>query len=454
MADTKRSNSIDMCSGPMGPQIFKFVIPLILANVLQLLFNTADIIVVSNFCGSAELAAVGSTSSLINLIIGLFMGMSTATSIIAARMLGERNRDDLQKTVHTAISLSIISGLFLTFVGVSFAKKALLLMGSPDDVIDLSTLYLKIYFLGMPASMIYNFGGSLLRAKGDTKRPLYIITLAGIINVILNLFLVIVCKRSVDGVAIATVVSQYVSASLILFCLLNEDEWLKLDLKKLKIHKNQLLEIVKIGVPAGIQGMVFSLSNITIQSSINSFGKITMAGYAAAINIQGYIFMISNAFFHSNMTFTSQNFGARNPQRIEKSLKLHMIFQPSIIIVLSVAVYIFAEPLLRIFSTDADVIKDGVIALKYTELPLFTCGIMELFVGSMRGIGYSTLPMIVSMLGVCGIRILWVSSVFTMFPALNVLLSAYPISWVITALAQAACFWAVYRKKKKQMITE
>ena len=380
------------------------------------------------------------------------MGLSTATNIIAARFLGERNRDDLQKTVHTAIFLSIISGIFLTVVGILFAKKALIMMGSPDDVIELSTLYMKIYFIGMPASMVYNFGSSLLRAKGDTKRPLYIITLAGIINVFLNLFLVVVCKRSVDGVAIATVVSQYVSAVLIILCLLNEDEWLKLDFKKLKIHKNTLLEIIKIGVPAGIQGMVFSLSNITIQSSINSFGKITMAGYAAAINIQGYIFMISNAFFHSNMTFTSQNFGAGNPRRIEKSLKLHLIFQPAIIITLGVAVYIFAVPLLKIFSTDADVIKDGVIALKYTELPLFTCGIMELFVGSLRGIGYSTLPMIVSIVGVCGIRILWVSTVFTMFPALNVLLATYPISWIITAITQAVCFLVVYNKKKKQML--
>lgn len=454
MADIKRSNAIDMCSGPMGPQIFKFVIPLILANVLQLLFNTADIIVVSNFCGETELAAVGSTSSLINLIIGLFVGMSTATNIIAARMLGEKNRDKLQETVHTAISLSIISGLFLTVIGVTFAKKALILMGSPNDVIDLSALYLKIYFLGMPASMVYNFGSSLLRAKGDTKRPLYIISLAGIINVILNLFLVIVCNLSVDGVAIATIVSQYVSAVLIIICLLTEDVWLKLNLKKLKIHKDALLEIIKIGVPAGIQGMVFSLSNATIQSSVNSFGKITMAGYAAANNIQSYVYMIGNAFCISNMTFTSQNFGANNPGRIEKSLKLHLIFQSLIVITFGVAVYVFAVPLLKIFSGDADVIKDGIIVLKYIELPVFLCGIMEIFMASNRGLGYSTMPMIVSMLGACGIRIVWISTVFRMLHTKDVLLAIYPISWIITTIAHAVCFLVVYPKKKKQMISE
>lgn len=454
MADIKRSNSIDMCSGPMGPQIFKFTIPLILSSILQLLFNTADIIVVSNFCGATELAAVGSTGSLINLIIGLFVGMSTATNIIAARLLGERNREVLQKTVHTSILLSVVSGVFLIFIGWFFAKKALLLMGSPDDVIDLSTLYIKIYFIGMPASMVYNFGSSLLRAKGDTKRPLYIITLAGIINVILNLFLVIVCHRSVDGVAIATVVSQYVSALLVLICLLKEEEWLKLDLRKLKIHKKPLLEIIRIGVPAGIQGIVFSLSNVTIQSSINSFGKITMAGYAAASNIQSYVYMIGNAFCVSNMTFTSQNFGANNPKRIEKSLKLHQIFQSSVVLTLSVAVYAFAIPLLKIFSTDSSVIQDGIIVLKYIELPLFLCGVMEIFMGSNRGLGYSVMPMIVSMLGACGTRILWVSTVFTMFHTKDILLAIYPVSWIITALAHAVCFLIVYPQKKKQMIAE
>ncbi len=452
MSKSKVSHSIDMCSGPMAGKIFKFVIPLILSSILQLLFNAADIIVVSRFCGDEALAAVGSTSSLINLTVGLFIGMSTAVNIIAARLIGEKNYEKLHRVVHTSILVSVISGVLLTIIGTVFATDALKLMGSPDEVISLSSFYLKIYFIGTPANLIYNFGSSLLRAKGDTKRPLYIITLSGAINFLLNLFFVAVCGMSVDGVAIATVVSQVISAILIIICLMSDDSYMRLNIKELRIHKSEMLEILRIGLPAGIQGMVFSFSNVTIQSAVNSFGKNTMAGYAAANSIQGFLYVAGNAFYQANMTFTSQNMGANHWDRIKHSMKLNVLFEMLVCTSLGIVAFWFAAPLLGIYTADPAVIKEGITVMKYNCLLVTLCGLMETVMGGIRGMGYTIMTMVVSIIGSCVIRIIWVSTVFNMFPTPEILFSIYPISWTITAFTHLICYLIIFPKKKKQAL--
>lgn len=448
------SGSIDMCTGSMGPKIFRFVIPLVLSSVLQLLFNAADIIVVSQFCGDEALAAVGSTSSLINLTVNLFIGMSTAANIISARLVGEKNYEKLGRLVHTSVLVSIISGIILLVIGELFAGKALVLMGSPDDVIDLSALYLRIYFIGTPANLVYNFGSSLLRGKGDTKRPLYIITLAGIVNFVLNIFFVAFCGMSVDGVATATVISQVLSAVLILVCLINDNDHMCLHLKELKLHKDELSELMRIGLPAGLQGMVFSASNITIQSAVNSFGKITMAAYAAANSIQGFLYVAGNAFYQANMTFTSQNMGAGKWDRMKKSMKLNVLFEIGVCSALGVLALIFAKPLLAIYTSDPAVVEVGITVMKYNCLLVVFCGLMETVMGGIRGMGYTVMTMIVSVLGSCAVRILWVATVFRAFPTPDVLFSIYPISWLLTALTHFACYLVVFPKKHREYLEQ
>ncbi len=449
MSKSQVSHSIDMCSGPMAGKIFQFVIPLMLSSILQLLFNAADIIVVSRFCGDEALAAVGSTSSLISLTVGLFIGMSTASNIIAARLMGERNSEKLHRVVHTSILVSVISGVLLAIVGVTFADIALKLMGSPDDVIGLSTLYLRIYFIGTPANLIYNFGSSLLRAKGDTKRPLYIITFAGVINFVLNLFFVAVCGMSVDGVAIATVASEVVSAVLIIICLMSDNDYMRLNIKELRIYKKELFEILRIGLPAGIQGMVFSFSNITIQSAVNSFGKNTMAGFAAANSIQGFLYVAGNAFYQANMTFTSQNMGANQWDRMKRSMKLNVLFEVLICTALGIITFCFAVPLLSIYTSDAAVVKEGITVMKYNCLLIVLCGLMETIVGGIRGMGYAIMTMVVSIIGSCVVRIIWVTTVFNMFPTPDVLFSIYPISWILTSATHLVCYLIVFSKNRK-----
>lgn len=437
----------------MGPKIFQFAIPLVLSSVLQLLFNAADIIVVSQFCGDEALAAVGSTSSLINLTINLFIGMATAANIISARLVGEKNFEKLEKLVHTSILMSVISGIILLIIGETFAEKALVLMGSPDDVIGLSTLYVRIYFIGVPASLIYNFGSSLLRGKGDTKRPLYIITLAGAVNFVLNIIFVAFCGMSVDGVATATVISQVLSAILILICLINEPDHMQLHLKKLKLHKEELIELIRIGLPAGVQGMVFSASNIIIQSAVNSFGKITMAAYAANNSIQGFLYATGNAFYQTNMTFTSQNMGAGKWDRMKKSMKLNVLFEVIICSSLGVLAMCFAKPLLGIYTSDPSVIEAGITIMKYDCMLVVFCGLMETIMGGIRGMGYTVMTMVVSILGSCVVRILWIATVFQAFHTPDVLFSIYPISWFITALTHFICYLVVFPKKRREAQT-
>lgn len=447
----RKSYEMDMCSGPIMTKLLIFALPVMLSGVLQLLFNAADIVVVGRFAGSDSLAAVGSTGSLVNLLTNLFMGLSVGTNVLVARYYGANKPRDVEETVHTAILTSVLSGCVLILVGVALAEPLLLLMGSPENVIGKSVLYLRIYFLGMPAMMLYNFGSAILRAIGDTKRPLYFLSAAGVINVVLNLVFVILFHMDVAGVATATTISQCVSAALIVRCLMKETGVCHLDLKKLAITKNKLLEIIRIGLPAGMQGAIFSLSNVVIQSSINSFGSVAMAGNTAASNLEGFIYMAMNSFYQTSVSFTSQNFGAKKYDRINKILFGCLFYVTLVGVLFGNLAYLSGNELLRIYSTDPEVIAYGMKRMAVICTTYFLCGIMDTMVGSIRGMGYGMMPMIVSLLGACGLRMVWIFTIFVQYRSLDTLYISYPISWTITAAAHVVCFLIVKRKQDKKI---
>lgn len=447
----KKSYEMDMCSGPIMKKLLIFALPVMLSGVLQLLFNAADIVVVGRFAGSDSLAAVGSTGSLVNLLTNLFIGLSVGTNVLVARYYGANKPKDVEETVHTAVLTSIISGCALIVAGVVLAKPLLLLMGSPENVIGKSVLYLRIYFLGMPAMMLYNFGSAILRAIGDTRRPLYFLSVAGVINVVLNLFFVICLHMDVAGVAAATAISQCVSAILIIRCLMKETGVCHLDLKKLSINGKKLLEIIRIGLPAGMQGAIFSLSNVVIQSSINSFGSVAMAGNTAASNIEGFIYTAMNSFYQTSVSFTSQNYGAKAYDRINKILFGCLFYVTFVGAIFGNLAYLCGEDLLRIYSTDPEVIAYGMKRMAVICTTYFLCGVMDTMVGSIRGMGYGVMPMIVSLLGACGLRMLWIFTVFAEHRSLDVLYISYPISWTITAVAHFVCFLIVKRRLDKKV---
>ena len=430
---------MDMCSGSIFKKMLMFALPLMCSSILQLLFNAADIVVVGRFAGDNALAAVGSNTALINLLTNLFVGLSIGSNVLTARYYGAKQEKDLKETVHTSMMLSIYSGILLTVIGVVAARQILTWMQAPEEVIGLAELYLRIYFVGMTATMIYNFGSAILRAIGDTKRPLYYLLAAGVVNVVLNLFFVIVCRLGVAGVAIATVISQTISAFLVVRCLMKEQGAIHLELKELRIEKDKLMRILQIGLPAGFQGIVFSLSNVVIQSAINSFGAIAVAGNSAAANIEGFVYMAMNAFYQATISFTSQNFGAKKKDRINK-------------ILFAGQVYVFGKELLGIYSTSPEVIAAGMVRLQYICKVYFLCGIMDVFVGALRGIGYSIMPMIVSLLGACGLRLLWLATVFQIpqYHTQDIIYLSYPITWVITFTVHALCYiWARKQADKK-----
>ncbi len=438
-----------MTEGSIVKKLLQFSVPLIFSSLLQILFNTADVIVVGRFAGDNSLAAVGSTGSLINLMVNLFVGLSVGTTVVAANFFGAEKKSELKETVHTAILLSLISGIILTVFGVIGAKQILQWMRSPKEVLDLATKYLQIYFAGIISTMIYNFGSALLRAKGDTKRPLYILFFAGIINVILNLIFVILFKMDVAGVALATVISQTISAFLVIRCLLKETEEFKLDLKQLKINPQILIRIIKIGVPAGLQGIIFSLSNVIIQSSINSFGAIVIAGNSAAINIENFIFTGMNGFSQGTLTFISQNFGAKKYDRINKTIFISLFCVFLVGFVFGNLTVIFGRKLLSFFTTSPEVIESGISRLKIICTTYAICGMMDVMGNAIRGIGHSVLPMIVTLLGACGIRLLWISTIFLIpkYHTCNTIFASYPISWTITFIAHIICFFIVKKKE-------
>lgn len=446
----KKSYEMDMCNGPVLGKILIFSIPLMLSGILQLLFNAADVIVVGRYAGSQSLAAVGSTTALINLLINIFVGLSVGVNVLVAQYYGAKSDEDVSETIHTAITLGLVSGLFLVAVGIAAARPLLELMGTPDDVINKSTIYMQIYFAGMPVTMLYNFGSAVLRAVGDTRRPLYFLTAAGVVNVLLNLVFVIYFNLDVAGVALATVIAQAISAALVLKSLLSADGCLKLKIHELKISKVKLKRIARVGLPAGMQGAIFSISNVLIQSSVNSFGSIAMAGNTAAQNIEGFIYAAMNAVYQTNLSFTSQNFGGRKYKRIGKITFTCLAVVTVVGLVLGASFYGIGETLLGIYSSDPQVIQYGMRRLGIIGLLYFICGIMDTMVGSIRGIGYSVLPMCVSLAGACGLRVIWIFTVFQWSRNLTTLYISYPFTWIVTGTAHIICFLLIRRKMPKE----
>ena len=442
------SYRMDMTEGPLTTKIIKFTIPVMLTGILQLLFNTADVIVVGRFTGKTALAAVGSTGSLINLLVSLFMGLSIGTNVLVARYQGAKDDKAVSETVHTSIALGIVGGLILLIIGVVATRPLLEMMATPEDVIDQSTLYMRILFFGMPLNLILNFGAAILRAIGDTKRPLYYLTIAGVINLFLNIFLVTVFSLGVAGVAIATVISEGVSCVLILLCLKHETGAIRLYFNRIKINPSKCIDIMKIGLPAGLQGCIFSISNVLIQSSVNSFGSTVMAGNTAASNIEGFVYVSMNSLHQTCISFTSQNFGAGKFKRIKKVLINCLVIVAITGLVLGNSAYFFGKYLLSAYNNEAEVISYGLIRLSIISTMYFLCGLMDVMVGAMRGIGYSILPMIVSLVGACGLRIVWIYTVFAKFRTLDILFISYPVTWTITFLSHLVCYYIVTRKYK------
>ena len=451
--------NMNMTQGPLLGKIIRFSVPLMLSGMLQLLYNAADVVVVGRFAGSAALAAVGSTGALVNLLVNLFMGVSVGCNVLVARYYGAGDQDSVSETVHCAVGASVIIGLMASVVGLVFSTPMLQMMGSPEDVLPLASLYLKIYFCGMPFNIAYNFGAAVLRAVGDTKRPLYILTLAGLANVVLNLITVIFFHMGVAGVAIATVASQVISAVLVIRALALREDCCHLNIKEVRIYKDKLIGMIKVGLPAGIQGSLFSLSNVIIQSSVNSFGSVVVAGNAAAANIEGFVYIAMNAIYQACITFVSQNLGAQQPKRIMRVMTICLVVVSGVGLVLGNLVYVFGHSLLGIYASNEEGMREAIIAvgltrMKYVGRPYFICGLMEIGCGGMRGLGRSWVPTTVSLVGACGIRLMWIFTIFRQMGTLDSLYVSYPISWGVTFAAHMLCFFIVFRGIKKQLPDE
>lgn len=451
MSTLKGSKSVsNLTQGSIWDKIILFALPLAATSILQQLFNSADIAVVGHFAGKEALAAVGSNASLINLLINIFVGLSVGANVVIARYLGQGNHKRVNDAVHTAILIAIISGIFIGCVGIFAARPLLKLMSAPDDIIDLATLYLRIYFAGMPFIMLYNFSAAILRSAGDTKRPFFCLAISGVINVILNLFFVIVLKLSVAGVAIATVISNIISSSLLLYFLTHEDSVLKLNIKKLRIEKSILKDIAKIGLPAGLQGVVFSFSNVCIQSAVNSLGTNVVSASSAALNLEQYIYFLLNAFGQSAVTFISQNYGAGNLDRCKKVTRIALTLSILCTVTISLLFVTFGRTLLKIYTTDTQIIDIAMTRMKYTVTFQFVNSIMDLMSGTMRGYGYSLVPAIISSIGVCGLRLVWVYTVFSVYQTFAVLMMVYPITQSITALSHTVSYFILKRNLIKK----
>ena len=442
----KNKYEIDMCNGTVLDKLISFSIPLMLSSILQLLFNAVDIVVVGRFSGSRALAAVGSTTALINVFTNLFIGVSLGANVLAARFYATKQEKQMSETVHTAVTFALISGIVMVFVGLFFSKAALLLMDTPSDVIGQSALYMRIYFAGMPFFMLYNYGAAILRAVGDTKRPLFFLIIAGIVNAALNLFLVIVLHLGVAGVAIATVIAQMISCLLVLRCLYRSDGSYQLRFSAMTIKWIYLKQNFQVGIPAGIQSTVINFSNVLLQSSVNSFGSIAMAGYTAANNIFGFLYAAANSITQACMSFTSQNYGAGKWKRMDKVLRNCILLSVVVSLILGGGSYLFGPELLKIYTSDPKVIQCGMEILLYTTVTYFMCGLMDLFPGALRGMGYSAIPMLLSIIGTVGTRIVWIFMIFPRHRSLDVLFISYPASWLITIILQVICYFFVRKR--------
>lgn len=444
---------IDMCSGAILGKMLVFALPLMCSSILQLLFNAADIIVVGRFAGDNSLAAVGSNTALINLLTNFFIGLSIGANVLAAHYYGAKQDKDLKETIHTAMLLSVCSGIFLTLVGCIGARRILIWMQTPGDVLGLATQYLRIYFLGMTATMVYNFGSAILRAVGDTRRPLYYLSAAGVVNVVLNLVFVIRFQMDVAGVAIATVISQCISAALIVRCMMREEGNIRLELRSLRIHSEKFVRILKIGLPASFQGIIFSVSNVIIQTSVNSFGAVTVAGNSAAANIEGFVYMAMNAFYQASLSFTSQNVGAAKYERINKILYTAEFCSVTVGLLLGNAAVFWGRELLSMYTASELVMEAGMKRIRVICRTYALCGMMDTIVGSLRGLGYSIVPMFVSLIGACGLRLFWIFTFFRMerFHTATSLYLTYPVSWILTFAAHVICYCIIRRKMKSAL---
>ena len=435
-----------MTAGPLLPNVLAFAVPLILSGMLQLLYNSADIIVVGRFADSVAMASVGATTSLIHLLVSLLMGLSVGASVAVARSAGAGDRDGVHRAVHTSMALAVLSGAALGMLLLVLSRPLLEMMGCPADVVGGAQLYLNIYAVGLPASLVYNYGAAILRAVGDTKRPLYYLTVSGLVNVVLNVALVAGLRLGVAGVAIATVVSETISAALVLASLIASHGDVRFEPKKTRIERRSLSMILRIGIPAGLQSSMFSISNVLIQSAINSFGSTVVAGNSAASNLEGFIYTGMNAFAQAAVTFTSQNMGAKKFDRINKILFQCLLVVTAIGLVMGGGAYLLGEPLLGIYTSNPEVVSYGLIRLKYVCATYFLCGLMDVMVGTIRGMGYSIMPMLVSLTGACAFRVIWIFTIFQMDRTLDCLYISYPISWVLTAGVHLICYFAVRKK--------
>lgn len=440
---------IDMCNGTIMDKLISFALPLMISGMLQLMFNAVDIIVVGRFTGSQALAAVGSTTALICTFTNLFIGVSLGANVLAARFYASGKTKEMSETVHTAILLALISGIAMSIIGILCARESLVLIATPDDIIGQAALYLRIYFLGMPFFMLYNYGAAILRAVGDTKRSLMYLIAAGTANAVLDLILVIIFKMGVAGVAIGTITSQFISCVLVIRCLCKTDAIYKLYISKLRIKKYYLIQILKVGLPAGIQSTVINFSNVLLQSSVNSFGEIAMAGYTAANNILGFLYVSVNSVTQACMSFTSQNYGVRKFKRMDKVLVDCAILSIIVSVVIGGGSYLLGHQILGIYTKQEDVIQCGMEILSISTIPYFLCGLMDMIPGSMRGVGYSAVPMLLSIIGTVGTRLVWIYGVFPEHRSLYVLFMSYPVSWGLTIVMQAICLVFVRRKIRK-----
>lgn len=439
-------SAVNMTEGPLLKKILFFALPVTLSGILQLLFNAADTIVVGRYASERALAAVGSVGPLNSLLVSLFMGLSVGSNVVVSRLIGGRDYNGVQDAVHTSVTLAFICGIFLALIGFFFARPLLLLMGSPEDVIDLSVLYVRIIFLGMPVQMVYNFSAAILRSVGNTKLPLYFLSISGVINVILNLIFVIGFGMTVDGVALATVISHIISATLVVRSLILREDAVHLTLRRLRITPSVFWQIIRIGLPSGIQNSIFQFSNVLIQSAVNSFGSLAVAGIAAASSIGSFVYQGISSYVLTTTSFVSQNIGARKPRRALKAMWCCHLWSFIFTFSLGMLSFVFGEQLLSLYTTNPEVIKWGMERTVYMHIPFFLCAFMEIFSGALRGIGYSFLPMVISLLGACAFRVVWIYTIFPKVRTMACLFQSYPVSWIITISVMAASFFLCYKK--------
>ena len=444
---------IDMLSGPLAWPLITYAVPIMLTSVLQLLFNAADLVVVGAYCGSFSVAAVGATGAITNLIVNLFIGLSVGTGVAVAHGIGSREWEQVRNTVHTAVPMALVSGLFLTVLGVSLSGSILRAMGTPEEVLGLAATYMEIYFLGITAHMLYNFCASMVRAAGDTKSPLVILTAAGVVNVVLNILFVRYLGRNVDGVALATVLSETGAAIAIVILMVRRTDGCRLDLRKLRFHKEPLKKMLRIGIPAGIQSCMFSLSNVLLQSAVNGFGAVAVSGNAAVANLEGFMYVIENSFHQTAVNFVGQNCGALQFRRVKKVTGLCMVYAAVAGILFGGLMCLFGPQLLSLYITDSpEAIAIGISRMFVDVAPYFLFGLQDVVTGALRGIGASFVSMILTVLGICGIRVLWIYTVFQIprFHSQTMLYISYPLSWIVTLVIQLTAFAVIFRRMQRR----